>query len=336
MRSGRPQREPGRARPTGTGPTGPGRRGRAGARPCHRRPARRRGHGPARPTWPRRWPRAVEGGRHLVVQAGTGTGKSLAYLVPAIAVRPHHRRGHGHQGPAGPARQQGPPVPGRAPRRGLRVGGAEGAQQLPLPAAGAGGTRSRGGQLELEDLAPVRRSRRSSAWRRGPVRPTTGDRAELDWSPGDRAWAAVSVSSEECPGAAGAPWASRASPRPPAGGRPQPTSWSSTPTSTASTWARGGDDPARARRRGDRRGPPARGHHLRHGRHGIGVGTLRDLARSSRRILADPDLVAAVSDAGTDLSDVALAPRRPAPALPAPRAVGRGPRPGPAGRRTPR
>ncbi len=27
--------------------------------------------------------RAIEGGRHLVVQAGTGTGKSLAYLVPA-------------------------------------------------------------------------------------------------------------------------------------------------------------------------------------------------------------------------------------------------------------
>src|SRR5437588_9450152 len=28
--------------------------------------------------------RAIEAGRHLVVQAGTGTGKSLAYLVPAI------------------------------------------------------------------------------------------------------------------------------------------------------------------------------------------------------------------------------------------------------------
>ena len=27
---------------------------------------------------------AIEHGRHLVVQAGTGTGKSLAYLVPAL------------------------------------------------------------------------------------------------------------------------------------------------------------------------------------------------------------------------------------------------------------
>src|SRR6516162_8823277 len=28
--------------------------------------------------------RAIEENRHLVVQAGTGTGKSLAYLVPSI------------------------------------------------------------------------------------------------------------------------------------------------------------------------------------------------------------------------------------------------------------
>ena len=28
--------------------------------------------------------RAVSGGDHLVVQAGTGTGKSLGYLVPAV------------------------------------------------------------------------------------------------------------------------------------------------------------------------------------------------------------------------------------------------------------
>src|SRR5687768_746693 len=28
---------------------------------------------------------SIDSGRHLVVQAGTGTGKTLAYLVPAIA-----------------------------------------------------------------------------------------------------------------------------------------------------------------------------------------------------------------------------------------------------------
>ena len=28
--------------------------------------------------------KAIDAGRHLAVQAGTGTGKSLAYLIPAI------------------------------------------------------------------------------------------------------------------------------------------------------------------------------------------------------------------------------------------------------------
>ena len=35
---------------------------------------------------------AFETGEHLIVQAGTGTGKSLAYLVPAIAPRRRRRR----------------------------------------------------------------------------------------------------------------------------------------------------------------------------------------------------------------------------------------------------
>ena len=48
-----------------------------------RRTARgRRSPGPARWRWRQPW-RGPGQGRHLVVQAGTGTGKSLAYLVPA-------------------------------------------------------------------------------------------------------------------------------------------------------------------------------------------------------------------------------------------------------------
>ena len=42
--------------------------------------------------------------------------RRLAYLVPAIALGPADRGGHGHQGAAGPAGRQGPAVPGRAPR----------------------------------------------------------------------------------------------------------------------------------------------------------------------------------------------------------------------------
>ena len=51
--------------------------------------------------------RAIETGEHLAVQAGTGTGKSLAYLVPAIryamAVPQHGGGGHGHHRAAAPA-----------------------------------------------------------------------------------------------------------------------------------------------------------------------------------------------------------------------------------------
>ena len=35
---------------------------------------------------------AIESGEHLAVQAGTGTGKSLAYLVPAIRHAVSRRR----------------------------------------------------------------------------------------------------------------------------------------------------------------------------------------------------------------------------------------------------
>ena len=82
---------------------------------------------------------AITDERHLmIVQAGTGTGKSLAYLVPAaLSARLARGRGHRHQGAPGPARQQGPPfLAGHLDRAGhLRP--AEGAVELPLPPAGA-------------------------------------------------------------------------------------------------------------------------------------------------------------------------------------------------------
>ena len=56
---------------------------------------------------------------HLVVQAGTGTGKSLAYLVPAALSGEQGRGGHRHQGPPGPVGRQGP-APGRGGARSRR------------------------------------------------------------------------------------------------------------------------------------------------------------------------------------------------------------------------
>jgi len=40
--------------------------------------------------------RAFEQKHHLIVEAGTGTGKTLAYLVPAIAAALRQRRARRH------------------------------------------------------------------------------------------------------------------------------------------------------------------------------------------------------------------------------------------------
>ena len=42
--------------------------------------------------WPRPWIEAIGGPHHLVVEAGTGVGKSFAYLVPAILATAGQRR----------------------------------------------------------------------------------------------------------------------------------------------------------------------------------------------------------------------------------------------------
>jgi ATP-dependent DNA helicase DinG len=56
------------------------------------------------------------------------------------------------------------------------------------------------GQLELDDLAPQLKLevKRLAEWSGTTA---TGDMAELDWLPSDRAWQSVSVGSDECPGA---------------------------------------------------------------------------------------------------------------------------------------
>ena len=40
--------------------------------------------GKASSRWRKRWKSAIAERRHLIVEAGTGTGKTLAYLVPSI------------------------------------------------------------------------------------------------------------------------------------------------------------------------------------------------------------------------------------------------------------
>lgn len=157
---------------------------------------------------------AATGRRHLAVAAGTGTGKSLGYLVPAILSGKH--------------------VVVATATLGLQDQLAR--KDLPLIAAGLGQKVSwavlkgrsnylcrqaledmdRLGTQEALDLGGASRGRRAGrslggvgaevaklvSWADATE---TGDRADLDFEPSPTAWSAVSVSADSCPGAARCP-----------------------------------------------------------------------------------------------------------------------------------
>jgi ATP-dependent DNA helicase DinG len=148
--------------------------------------------------------RALASGRHLVVAAGTGTGKTMGYLVPSVLA--------------------GKRVVVATATKALQDQLAS--KDLPFLEEHLGAPfdwailkgRSNyiclqrvrevqatdNGQLEIEDLAPTVKLevKRLSEWA-GATR--TGDMAELDWMPSDKAWQSVSVGSDECPGATRCP-----------------------------------------------------------------------------------------------------------------------------------
>jgi ATP-dependent DNA helicase DinG len=148
--------------------------------------------------------RSIASGRHLVVQAGTGTGKSLAYLVPAIT--------SGRRVVVATATKAlqdqlaGKDLPFLAEHldRDFSWAVLKGRsnyiclQRVRETTAGADG------KLELDDVAPTIRAeiRKLAAW---SGTSESGDQAELDWNPSPRAWQAVSVGSDECPGATRCP-----------------------------------------------------------------------------------------------------------------------------------
>ena len=150
---------------------------------------------------------AIGSGRHLVVQAGTGTGKTLGYLVPAIVA--------------------GKRVVVATATKALQDQLA--AKDLPFLEAHLGMPfdwavlkgrsnyvcmqrvrelqAAATGQLELEDFAATIRVEINKLveWSGGT---DTGDQASLTWAPSDKAWQAVSVGSDECPGASKCPMGS--------------------------------------------------------------------------------------------------------------------------------
>jgi ATP-dependent DNA helicase DinG len=150
---------------------------------------------------------AIEGQRHLVVQAGTGTGKSLAYLVPALvlgtrvvvstATKALQDQLAHRDLPRLAAALQVPfefaVLKGRSNYVCLqRVNEIDGGGDEQLVLGGAASL----GKLGREVQKLVSWARRGS---------TTGDRAELAWEPSDAAWAQVSTGWRECPGASRCP-----------------------------------------------------------------------------------------------------------------------------------
>ncbi len=163
---------------------------------------------------------SMAGGRNLVVQAGTGTGKSLAYLVPAalsgerVVVATATKalqdqladkdlplvasatgdeltfavlKGRSNY----VCRQRVSEIGGRGSQLTLEPGSADppDADDTLTPAA----------EVETSDPATIADQVRSLVrWSEGT---TTGDRAELPFEPHFRAWAMVSTTARECPGA---------------------------------------------------------------------------------------------------------------------------------------
>ena len=148
--------------------------------------------------------RAIHERRHLVVQAGTGTGKSLAYLVPLLL--------SGAKGVVSTATKAlqdqlaSKDLPVLAAHLGIPVDFSvlKGRSNYLCiqKAKEVSGTDS----LELAPAATGSRFaqdvRRVLAW---AASSGTGDRAELDFEPPPSVWAQLSTSAVDCPGAARCP-----------------------------------------------------------------------------------------------------------------------------------
>ena len=167
---------------------------------------------------------------HLVVQAGTGTGKSLAYLVPAAlsgkkvviatatkALQDQLAEKDLPQVDAGlglPAPLDYAVLKGRSNyvclQRVAEVGsggiqaelGDQGAGRADEPAPVEDGDRDAEAPGGSPPEGIVEEVRQLVAWSQ---KSQTGDRADLSFEPSDRAWNMVSVGPRECPGAYNCP-----------------------------------------------------------------------------------------------------------------------------------
>ncbi|MFZ9628689.1 MAG: ATP-dependent DNA helicase, partial [Ilumatobacteraceae bacterium] len=145
---------------------------------------------------------AIVGQRHVVVQAGTGTGKTIGYLVPAIMSGRRTVVATATKALQDQLADKDLPFLQEHLGRPFEWAVVKGRSNYVCPQRISeleNRTESAQAQLELDDMAAVTQAEvaRLIEWSRTTH---SGDAAELDWSPSDRAWQAVSVGSEECPG----------------------------------------------------------------------------------------------------------------------------------------
>ncbi|MEQ1874160.1 MAG: ATP-dependent DNA helicase [Ilumatobacteraceae bacterium] len=147
---------------------------------------------------------AIESGRHLVVQAGTGTGKTIGYLVPSIIAG--KRVVVATATKALQDQLAAKDLPFLLEHLGVPFDWAvlKGRSNYVCMQRVREIQDAATGQLELEDFALTTKAEigRLVEWS-GTT--DTGDQATLSWAPQDKAWQAVSVGSDECPGASKCP-----------------------------------------------------------------------------------------------------------------------------------
>jgi ATP-dependent DNA helicase DinG len=157
---------------------------------------------------------AIEGGRHLIVSAGTGTGKSLGYLVPAALSGKRVIVATATKALQDQLAENDLPLVARALGGRVRFAVLKGRSNYlcrqRADEIGLGGAQPEIGDAPADgdaeqgpgrDTDPVRLAdqvRRLLAW---SEETNTGDRAELSFEPSPRAWAMLSVGPRECPGA---------------------------------------------------------------------------------------------------------------------------------------
>lgn len=147
---------------------------------------------------------AIERERHVVVQAGTGIGKSLGYLVPALRAGRRVVVATATKALQDQLATKDLPFLAEHLDTAFTWAVLKGRSNYLCLQRLREAQAARDGHLELEELTPTVEGevQRLAAWAATTV---TGDRTALPWAPSEAAWEAVSVSADQCPGASRCP-----------------------------------------------------------------------------------------------------------------------------------